>query len=99
MRSYSAGEAGGLSGRGSSFGARSRRTPEIPKLVVYHDGSHFFRRKGNFLEAAHFNDVAFAGYNLIEFSTVPQLYRCHLVTYACLSGSLQVVDKTAGYWH
>jgi hypothetical protein len=99
MRSYSAGEARELSGCCPSLGAHSRRTPEIPKLVVYAYGSHLFRRKGNFLVAANLDDVPLAGHYLIELSAVLQFHGHHLISYACLSGSLEVVDKTAWYWN
>src|SRR5579863_1479912 len=99
MRSYSAGATAELGGCCPSLGAHSRGTPEIPKLMVHADRGNFFGRKGNFLVAANFDDVTLAGHHLIEPSAVQQFHRHHLISYACLSGSLQMVDQAAGYWN
>jgi hypothetical protein len=59
--------------------------------------SYFIRCKRNFLEPANLNNAALAGNDLIKRSTVPEFHRNYLIAYACLSGSLQVVDKPTGY--
>jgi hypothetical protein len=87
------------SGRSPGLGAYSRRAPEIPMFVIDVHRSHFIRRKGNFLKAADLNNATLAGNDLVERSTVPELHGNHLVTYAGLSGSLQVIDKPTGYWN
>jgi hypothetical protein len=85
------------SGSGPSLGAYSRRAPEIPSFVINVYRSHFIWRKRNFLEPADLNNAALAGNDLIKRSTVPEFHGDYLIAYACLSGSLQVVDKPTRY--
>jgi hypothetical protein len=87
------------SGRCASFGTHFRPATEIPALVVDVHRRHFLRGKGNFLEPSDFDNAAFAGDDLIEGSSVAEFHRYYLIAYACLSGSLQVIDKTARYWN
>jgi hypothetical protein len=87
------------SGRCASFAAHFRPATEIPALVVDVHRRHFLRGKGNFLEPSDLDNAAFAGDDLIEGSAVPEFHRYHLIAYAGLSRSLQVIDKTARYWN
>jgi hypothetical protein len=67
-------------------------------VIDVHRGD-FIRCKGNFLKATDLDDAALAGDHLIESSAIPEFHRNHLITYARLSGSFQVVDKPTGYWN
>jgi len=84
-------------GRGPRFGPNSRAASEIPIFVIHVYGRNLFRRKRNLFKSSDFDDATFAGNNLVEISTVAESYRHHLITYACLSGPLQVIDKPARY--
>jgi len=85
--------------RGTSLEAHIGLVTEIPALVVDAYRSNVLRRKGNLLEAADFDDAAFAGGHLIEMSSVLESDGNNLVTDAGFRSSLQLIDKTAGNRH